>query len=250
MEKLNFNDVNDHSTKRFRLRLSLFDQNIMGFWASRTSDGFSLGPFIPKGEEPYHLTFFRKEGFVNAHLTIGHKPNANYVDILKFSADEFDSKLQSIYDSMEDSVIVSEIEPDTEIFYIGNRLFDVLNGDIITTGYKRKEEFHDIQLGEIVNRLPNLVYEMCDIPKRFFGLAKAKDIIKKPYIAGGFTREGQFVFVDEDQPLQLMTQPLTEWSPGMFNVLKNVFPPIYDLIGMFGVPQLFEEIQRRKTFNI
>ena len=250
MTKLNLKDEDVPSTKRFKLRLSLFDKNILGFWGSKTSDGFSLGPFIPKGKEPYHLTFFRKEGFVNAHLTIGHKPNVNYVDILRFTADEFDRKLQSIFASLEKSITITEIKPKTQIFYIGNRLLDLVNSDIITTSYKGKEELQDFQLGEIINRLPNLVYEMRNNPQAFFGLAKAKDIIKNPYIVGGFTKEGQFFFVDEDQPLTLTTQAITKWSPGLFNALKNIFPPMYDLIGMFGVPQLFDEIQRRKTFKI
>lgn len=250
MTKLNLNDETIPSTKRFKLRLSFFDKNILGFWGSKTSDGFSLGPFIKKGEEPYHLTFFRKEGFVNAHLTIGHKPNANYVDILKFSADVFDRKLQSIISSLERAITVTEIKPKKKLFYLGNRLLDLINRDIVTTSYKGKAEIQDFQLDKIVTRLPNLVNEIRDDPKEFFGLAKMEDILENPYIVGGFTKEGQFFFVDEDQPFTLATRPISKWSPGLFNSLKNVFPPIYKLVGIFGVTQLFDEIQRRKTFNI
>jgi hypothetical protein len=248
--KLNLNNVNVHSTKRFKLRLSLFDKNILGFWGSKTTNGFSLGPFIPKGQEPYHLTFFRKQGFVNAHLTIGYEPNVNYVDILKFTADEFDRKLQSIISSLERSIIVTEIRPQKKVFYLGNRLLDLVNSDIVTTSYKGKTEIQNFQLDEVVNRLPNLIYEIREDPKAFFGLAKMQDIIKNPNIVGGFTNDGQFFFLDEDQPLTLATRPITKWSTGLFNTLNNIFPPIYELVGMFGVPQLFNEIQQRKTFKV
>ncbi len=181
----------------------------MGFWASKTTDGFSTGPFIPKGEEPYYLTFFKKEGIVNAHLTIGRKPNVNYIDLVSLTPDEFDRKLQSIYSSLENSITVPNIEPNTKLFYVGHRLLDSLPNlsGITTTQRKRKEEFQDIQLENLVKIIPSVVYQIRNHPKEFFGFAKAKDIIRKPYIAGGFTNEGQFIFFDQDQPFQMKMQP-------------------------------------------
>lgn len=237
------------SNESYKLRVSLYDRTLMGFWGRKTLNGFSMGPFIPKGANPYHLTFFTRDNVVNVHFTEGKKPNVRHTNLLNISHPELELKLQTIGSAFENSIHKVKMKSNTKVLYFGNAIIDFMNGvstPLTISNRSSRRVTYNIQVERLATILSRLINKMGNDLEPFFGMTNFYELKKDQSIAGGISKKGELIFMCDDQAFG-MRIPLTQIRANNSFNLFNSFPPLAELFQLFGINQLLTEICNRGT---
>ena len=240
----------DLRKSKMRLR---FGDHYIGFWWGKTADGFSMGPAI-SSEEHVHLTYYVKNGFINSHLKLIEQGRVSYKNLVTMSINNFQRQIRQVALNLLASIGYADLDQ-TAILLTkrGIRRFQTFFSDSTRISYKGKTEHVDLDIGILLDEMRTLSENISD----YIILGRARDLINPNY-AFGITEEGCSLFQSHKQIISLKSIyennnsnfGVNGESLEIFGSLENLIgKPFYDLISVTGIPQLLNEIERRKIFE-
>lgn len=252
MEEGELNTSRHPDLKKILLRVGIGDHHL-GFWCARTADGFSIGPLI-SGEEHVHSTFYINGEVINAHLTIREHGERYYRNLVTMTVSDLQSKVRQAVMDMMNSLRYANPKQDALLFAgpVAKPFRKLFSGSLEMT-YKGRTGYLDFDFGLMLDG----VQEVIQNPSELFTFGKAGDLIGSDY-QFGVTGKGIPIFPIDDK--------LVGWNPvhrsnfydavqqdgssGSLDSIRSHFgEPLYDVVSVTGIPQLFSEIERRQIFR-
>jgi hypothetical protein len=210
-------------------------------------NGFVLGISQIEQVDSSHLTIIRKKGTLSAHITAQRHPKERRY-FLPISTTEVAKRFQSLIENK----MVFQLSPEQlseEVFYITEKMGDWYNALIKALYQKKrseKEVVHILNFKRLIEQLPGLIDKLKESPQLFFGICRAKDILKDSSIIAGFSRSRTLIIPVENELIGVDFRIFTsfDFTPSM-NQLE-ISNPLTEIYQSMGIPQYIREIQERR----
>jgi len=210
-------------------------------------NGFVLGTSQIEKVDSSHLTIIRKKGKLSAHITAQKHPRKRQY-FLPISITEVVARFQSLIDKR----MVFRLSPQQlseEVLYMTEKFaewYNALMKALYRKKTSKKEVIHILNFKNLIERLPRLVDELKESPHSFFGLCKAKDILKDSSIIAGFSSSRILIIPLENELIGVDFRVFTnsDFTPSMNQ--PEISNPLTEIYQRMGIPQYIKEIHERK----
>jgi len=210
-------------------------------------NGFVLGTSQIEQVDSSHLTIIRKKEKLSAHITAQKHPEERRY-FLPISIIEVTKRFQSLIENK----MVFRLSPEQlseEVFYITEKMgywYNALIKALYQKKRSKKEVAHILNFKRLIEQLPGLIDELKKSPQSFFGLCKAKDILKDTSIIAGFSRSRILVISLENELIGMDFRVFAnfDFTPSMNR--PEISNPLTDIYQSMGIPQYIREIQERR----
>ena len=213
-------------------------------------DGYVLGTSqIEKKGGSSHLTILRKRGRISAHIT-PQTPSRARQYFPPISLKDFAARFRIL---VENKMVfqLSQGQLSEDVMYLTTRFRDWYNAMIkalFQKKTKKKEIVHIINFKNLLDKLPDLIDELKTAPQSFFGLCKAKDILKDNSIIAGITNSKMLIVPIEKKIIGIDLRVFTnlEFIPSMDR--SQVGNPLTELYQSLGISQYLQQEITEKKF--
>jgi len=216
----------------------------LGFM-SPCRNGYVLGAPQVEGVDTSHLTVIAKEGKLSSHITPQEHPQnrryfsqVNLEDFAKTFQEKVEQKLASPLSTDQ----ISE-----EVAYVTQKFLDWLDSVKNALYEKRissKEVIHVLNFKKLLEKLPQLTEEFKNSPSSFFGMCKAKEILKDTSKILGFTKSRLLVIPVENQLYYADFFFITNFNPVLEQ--QEVSSPLSEIYRGMGIHQYMREVEKKK----
>jgi hypothetical protein len=212
-------------------------------------DGFILGTSqIEKGEGS-HLTILRKKGTISAHIT-PQKPSKERQYFLPLSVKEFAARFRSLLDNKM-VFQLSQEQLSEDVMYVTTKFEDWFNALVKALFQKKttkKEIVHILNFKNLCDQLPQLVDEFRTAPQSFFGLCKAKDMLKDNSIIAGVSNSKILIIPIEKELIAIDFRVFTNFDfiPSMDR--SQLSNPLTEFYQSLGITQYIQQEVTEKKF--
>ncbi|MCJ7633287.1 hypothetical protein MUP77_12975 [Candidatus Bathyarchaeota archaeon] len=212
-------------------------------------DGFILGTSqIEKGEGS-HLTILSKKGTISAHIT-PQKPSKERQYFLPLSVKEFAARFRSLLDNKM-VFQLSQEQLSEDVMYVTIKFGDWLNA-LVKALFQKKttknEIVHILNFKNLYDQLPKLVDEFRTAPQSFFGLCKAKDMLKNNSIIAGVSDSKILIIPIEKELIGIDFRVFTNFDfiPSMDR--SQLSNPLTEFYQSLGINQYIQQEVMAKKF--
>ena len=212
-------------------------------------NGYVLGTSqIEKGESS-HLTILRKKGTIAAHIT-PQKPSKERQYFLPLSVKEFAARFQSLLDNKLVFQLSKE-QLSEDVMYVTRKFEDWFNALVKALFQKKmtkKENVHILNFRNLFDQLPKLVDEFRTAPQFFFGLCKAKDILKNNSIIAGVSNSKILIIPIKKELIGIDLRVFTNFDfiPSMDR--SQLSNPLTEFYQSLGITQYMQQEVVEKKF--
>jgi len=107
----------------------------------------------------------------------------------------------------------------------------------------KKEVVHILNFKRLIEQLPKLIDKLKKSPQSFFGICRAKDILKDSSIIAGLSKSRILIIPLENEVIGVDFRVFTsfDFTPSM-NQLE-ISNPLTEIYQSIGIPQYIREIQ-------
>jgi hypothetical protein len=216
---------------------------------SPCKEGFVLGISQNDLKESSHLTILSKKGTVSAHIT-PQKTTRERQYFPPLSIKEFAARFQSLVDNKK-VFQLSQEQLSEDVMYV-TRKFEEWFNEIVKALFQKKttktEIIHVFNFKKLFEQLPKLVNEFKTAPQSFFGLCKAKEVLKDNSIIAAISISGVLIIPIEKKLIGIDLRVFTNFNftPSMEkNQLTN---PIDEIHKSLGITQYIQQEVMEKKF--
>jgi hypothetical protein len=216
---------------------------------SPCKDGYVLGTSqIEKGKSS-HLTILRKQGTISAHIT-PQKPLEEKQYFPPFSIKKFTERFRSLLDNKTVSQLSQE-QLSEDVMYVTRKFEDWFNALVKALFQKtttKKEIVHILNFKKLFDQLPKLVDEFRTAPQSFFGLCKAKDMLKDNSIIAGVSNSKILIIPIEKELIGIDFRVFTNFDfiPSMDR--SQLSNPLTEFYQSLGITQYIQQEVTEKKF--
>lgn len=216
---------------------------------SPCTDGFVLGTSQLNTGEGSHLTVLNKKGTVSAHITTQKQPTERQY-FLPFSVKEFATRIQSLLDNKM-VFQLSQEQLSEDVMFLTRKFEDWYNTLVKALFQKRtteKEIVYIINFKKLFDQLPELVNQLKTSPQSFFGLCKAKDLLRNNSRIIGVTNSGILILPIEKELIGIDFRVFTNFAfmPSMDK--SQLSSPIAEFYQSLGITQYIQQEVMEKKF--
>jgi len=216
---------------------------------SPCKDGYVLGTSQIEKEESSHLTILRKKGTISAHIT-PQKPSKERQYFLPLSVKEFAARFRSLLDNKM-VFQLSQEQLSEDVMYVTTKFEDWLNALVKALFQKKttkKEIVHILNFKNLYDQLPKLVDEFRTAPQSFFGLCKAKDMLKNNSIIAGVSDSKILIIPIEKELIGIDFRVFTNFDfiPSMDR--SQLSNPLTEFYQSLGINQYIQQEVMAKKF--
>jgi hypothetical protein len=220
----------------------------IGFF-SPCRDGYVLGTSQIEKEESSHLTILRKNGIISAHIT-PQKPSKEKQYFLPLSVRELAARFRLLLDNKM-VFRLSQEQLSEDVMYVTTKFedwFNALAKALFQKKTTKKEIVHILNFKNLFDQLPKLVGEFRTAPKTFFGLCKAKDMLKDNSIIAGISNSKILIIPIEKELIGIDFRVFTslDFIPSMER--SQISNPLAELYQSFGISQYLQQEVMEKKF--
>jgi hypothetical protein len=216
---------------------------------SPCKEGFVLGTSQVDQGESSHLTILRKKGIVSAHIT-PQKTSRERQYFPPLSVKEFAARFQSLVDN---KIVfqLSQEQLSEDVMYVTRKFEEWFNA-LVKALFQKKttktEIIHIVNFKKLFNQLPKLVEEFKTAPRSFFGLCKAKDILKDNSVIAAVSSSGVLIIPIEKELIGIDLRAFTNFDfiPSMER--SQLTNPIDEIHKSLGITQYIQQEVMEKKF--
>jgi hypothetical protein len=211
-------------------------------------DGYVLGT-SQIAKESSHLTILRKKGTILAHIT-PQQPSKERQYFLPLSVKEFAARFRSLLDNKM-AFQLSPQQLSDDVMYVTRKFEDWFNALIKALFQKKttkKEIVHILNFKNLLDQLPRLVDEFRTAPESFFGICKAKDMLKNNSIIAGISNSKILIIPFEKKLIGIDFKVFTNFDfiPSMDK--SQLSNPLTELYQSLGITQYIQQEVMEKKF--
>jgi hypothetical protein len=211
-------------------------------------DGYVLGTSRIEKKESSHLTILRKKDTISAHVT-PQEPSKEREYFPPSSVKEFSARFRTLVDN---KVIfqLSQEQLSEDVMYLTRKFqdwFNTIAKILFQKKTTKKEIIYTFNVKNLLDKLPKLVDEIRTAPQSFFGLCKAKDMIRDNSIVAGISSSEILIIPIEKELIGIDFRAFTnfDFTPSMDRARIN--NPLSELYQSLGINQyLQKEIMEKK----
>lgn len=212
-------------------------------------DGFVLGiSQIEKGESS-HLTILRKKGTISAHITPQKLPEKKQY-FPPLNVKEFAARFRTLLDNKM-VFQLSQEQLSEDVMYVTRKFEDWFNALVKALLQKKttkKEIIHILNFKNLFDKIPKLVDEFRTAPQSFFGLCKAKDMLKDNSIIAGVRNSKILIIPIEKKLIGIDFRVFTNFDflPSMDR--SQISKPLIEFYESLGITQYIQQEVMEKKF--
>jgi hypothetical protein len=213
------------------------------------TDGYVMGTSQIEKKESSHLTILRKKGSISAHITPQElSKERQYFPFA--SVKEFAARFRTLVDNKMVFQLSRE-QLSEDVMYVTRKFEDWFNAIIKALFQKKttkKEIVYILNFKNFLDMLPKLVDELRTTPQSFFGLCKAKDILKTDSIVGGISNSRILIIPIENRLIGIDLKVFTnvDFMPSMDR--SQINSPLTELYQSLGISQYIRQEVVEKKF--
>jgi hypothetical protein len=216
---------------------------------SPCKDGYVLGTSQIKKEESSHLTILRKKGTISAHIT-PQKPLEERQNFPPFSVKEFTARFRSLLDNKM-VFQLSQEQLSEDVMYVTTKFGDWFNA-LVKALFQKKttktEIIHILNFKNLYDQLPQLVNEFRTAPQFFFGLCKAKDMLKDNSIIAGVSDSKILIIPIEKEIIGIDFRVFTNFDFISSMDRSQLSNPLTEFYQSLGINQYIQQEVMAKKF--
>jgi hypothetical protein len=216
---------------------------------SPCKDGYVLGTSQIEKEESSHLTILRKKGTISAHIT-PQKPSKERQYFLPISVKEWSTRFRSL---LENKMVfqLSQEQLSEDVMYVTTKFEDWFNTLVKALFQKKttkKEIVHILNFKNLYDQLPQLVDEFRTAPQSFFGLCKAKDMLKDNWIIAGVSNSKILIIPIEKELIGIDFRVFTNFDFIPLMNRSQLSNPLTEFCQSLGITQYVQQEIMAKKF--
>ena len=218
----------------------------LGFLAP-SKDGFVIGTPKLEGIDTSHLTIYKKDETILAHIT----PQEGEKDPRYFEPLEFKRIKDNFQKIFEDKFInpITSKEMSNKVLYITQKFetwYNTIQAIVYQKKISSKTVIHILNIKNLIEKAPPLVQEFTKSPSSYLGMCKISQILENESIILGITEKGLVIVPFEGRVYSVNFSMLTSFNfkPNLEG--EQVSAPIDEIFQSMGLPQYIEEIENKK----
>jgi hypothetical protein len=218
----------------------------LGFLAP-SKDGFIIGTPKLKEIDTSHLTVYKKDETILAHITPQEgEEEPRYFEPLEFK--RIEKRLPELFDKKSINPIDSE-EMSNKALYITKKFekwYNTVQSIVYQKKISSKIVIHILNFKNLMEKAPPLVQEFTKSPSSYLGICKISQILENESIILGITETGLVIVPFEGKLYSVNFSKLTSFSfkPNLNE--EKISTPLDEILQGMGLPQYFEEVEKKR----